>query len=156
MKFIDLCCGIGGFHQALGNMGMECVLASDIDEKCRKNYKANYKITPKGDLTKIKIQDIPNFDILCAGFPCQPFSKAGQQNGFCDSRGNIFFDICKIVEFHNPKYIILENVRNFASHDNGNTWKVIKQTIDGLGYHTYCNPVILNALLAAGTGSGEG
>ena len=146
MKFIDLCCGIGGFHQALRNMNMECVLASDIDKECRDNYKKNYKITPKGDLTKIEIKDIPNFDILCAGFPCQPFSKAGQQNGFRDSRGNIFFDICKIIEFHNPKYIILENVRNFASHDDGNTWKVIKKTIDDLGYYTYTNPVILNTL----------
>lgn len=144
--FIDLCCGIGGFHQALLNMKMECVLASDIDKECRENYELNYKIKPEGDLTKIDIKTIPNFDVLCAGFPCQPFSKAGQQNGFDDDRGNIFFDICEIIKFHKPKYIILENVRNLATHDKGNTWKVIKSKIDALNYYTYENPVILNTL----------
>ena len=84
MKFIDLCCGIGGFHQALKSMEMECVLACDIDEQCRQNYYENYGIQPKGDLSQIHIHDIPQFNILCAGFPCQPFSKAGQQNGFHD------------------------------------------------------------------------
>jgi len=146
MKFIDLCCGIGGFHQALKNMGFECVMASDINEECRKNYKINYSIEPKGDLTKIKVEDIPNFNILCAGFPCQPFSKAGEQKGFNDTRGNIFLDICKIIKYHKPEYIILENVRNIASHDKGNTWKVIYETLDNLNYDTYNKPVILNAL----------
>lgn len=132
MKFVDLCCGIGGFHQALSSIGRgdnKCVLACDIDEDCRENYELNYNIKPEGDVTKIDIKSIPRFDVLCAGFPCQPFSKAGQQNGFEDDRGNIFFDICKIVEYHKPKYIILENVRNLASHDKGNTWKVIKNKI---------------------------
>ena len=146
MKFIDLCCGIGGFHQALKNMGFECVMASDIDEECRQNYKINYNIEPKGDLTKIDVEDIPNFNILCAGFPCQPFSKAGEQKGFNDTRGNIFFDICKIIKYHNPEYIILENVRNLASHDKGNTWKVIYETLNNLNYYTYNKPVILNTL----------
>ena len=130
MKFIDLCCGIGGFHQALTNMGMECVLASDIDEDCRTNYELNYKIKPEGDLTKINVETIPPFDVLCAGFPCQPFSKAGQQQGFDDTRGNIFFDICKIIKHHNPKYIILENVRNLSTHDDKNTWKTIRSKIN--------------------------
>lgn len=146
MKFIDLCCGIGGFHQALKNLGFECVMASDIDEECRKNYKMNYNIEPKNDLTKIKVEEIPNFNILCAGFPCQPFSKAGEQKGFQDTRGNIFFDICKIIKYHNPEYLILENVRNLASHDKGNTWKVIYETLDNLNYYTYNKPVILNTL----------
>jgi DNA (cytosine-5)-methyltransferase 1 len=146
MKFIDLCCGIGGFHQALSNMGMKCVLASDIDKNCRENYELNYKIKPKGDLTKIDIKTIPNFDVLCAGFPCQPFSKAGQQNGFNDNRGNIFFDICDIIKYHNPKYIILENVRNLSTHDKGNTWKVIKSKINELNYNTFEKPLILNTL----------
>ena len=146
MKFIDLCCGIGGFHQALRNMDMECVLASDIDKDCRENYEINYKIKPKGDLTKIDIKTIPEFDVLCAGFPCQPFSKAGQQNGFEDNRGNIFFEICKIIEYHKPKYIILENVRNLSTHDRGNTWKIIKNKIKELKYYTYETPVILNTL----------
>jgi len=146
LKFIDLCCGIGGFHQALSNMGMKCVLASDINKDCKDNYELNYNIKPKDDLTKIDIKTIPNFDILCAGFPCQPFSKAGQQNGFDDDRGNIFFDICNIIKFHKPKYIILENVRNLATHDNGNSWNVIKSKIDELNYYTYDKPVILNTL----------
>ena len=144
MKFIDVCCGIGGFHQALKNMGFECVMACDIDENCRDVYELNYHIRPEGDLTKINVETIPNFDILCAGFPCQPFSKAGHQTGFKDSRGNIFFDLCKIISHHSPKYIILENVRNLSSHDKGNTWNVIKTTLDELNYHV-C-PLILNAL----------
>lgn len=146
LKFIDLCCGIGGFHQALKNMGFECVMASDIDEECRKNYKINYNIEPKGDLTQIKIEDIPKFNILCAGFPCQPFSKAGEQKGFDDSRGNIFFEICKIIQYHHPEYIILENVRNLGTHNKGNTWNVIYETLNKLNYYTYDKPVILNTL----------
>jgi DNA (cytosine-5)-methyltransferase 1 len=146
LKFIDLCCGIGGFHYALKNIGYECVIACDINEECRKNYEINHKIKPLGDLTKIDINNIPKFDILCAGFPCQPFSKAGEQKGFKDSRGNIFFDICNIIQYHKPKYLILENVRNLASHDNGNTWNVIKTKIDELNYYTYEKTVILNTL----------
>tara|TARA_B100000073_G_scaffold296132_1_gene260702 strand:- start:51 stop:1289 length:1239 start_codon:yes stop_codon:yes gene_type:complete len=146
MKFIDLCCGVGGFHQALSKLGMECVLASDIDKDCQFVYEDNYNIKPHGDLKNIVIRDIPSFDVLCAGFPCQPFSKAGAQNGFKDDRGNIFFDICNIIEYHKPAYIILENVRNFASHDNGNTWNVIKSKIKDLNYFTYEKPVILNTL----------
>lgn len=146
MKFIDLCCGIGGFHQAMKNMGMTCVMASDIDKDCRDNYELNYGLKPEGDLTKIQVKNIPSFDILCAGFPCQPFSKAGKQVGFDDNRGNLFFEICKIIEHHRPKYLILENVRNLASHDDGNTWNVIRRTIREMGYHTYDEPVILNSL----------
>jgi len=146
LKFIDLCCGIGGFHYALKNMGFECVMASDINKECRDNYEINHEIKPVGDLTKIDISTIPSFDILCAGFPCQPFSKAGERKGFEDTRGNIFFDICKIIEHHKPKYLIMENVRNLATHDKGNSWAVIKSTIDELNYYTYDKPVILNAL----------
>jgi DNA (cytosine-5)-methyltransferase 1 len=146
LKFIDLFCGIGGFHQALTKLGFNCVFASDIDENCRKTYEKNYGLKPQGDITKIKIDEIPNFDILCGGFPCQPFSKAGFQKGFEDSRGNLFFDICKIVESHRPMYLILENVRNLATHDDGNTWKVIRQSIEDLGYYTYDEPVLLNVL----------
>ena len=146
LKFIDLCCGIGGFHQALIKLGMECVMASDIDKDCQDTYETNYGIKPRGDLSKIKVDEIPKFDVLCAGFPCQPFSKAGYQNGFEDERGNIFFDICKIVKHHKPAYLILENVRNLSSHDKGNTWETIKKSIDKLNYHTYKKPVILNTL----------
>ena len=146
LKFIDLCCGIGGFHYALQNMDYKCVMASDIDEECRRNYELNHKIKPLGDLKNIDVRSIPNFDILCAGFPCQPFSKAGGQKGFVDDRGNIFFDICNIIKHHNPKYLLLENVRNLVSHDKGNTWEVIRTKINELNYHTYEKPIILNTL----------
>jgi len=146
MKFIDLFCGIGGFHQALKNINGECVFACDIDENCRKIYKQNYGLIPEGDITKVDISKIPQFDILCAGFPCQPFSKAGFQKGFDDDRGNLFFNICDIVKHHQPKYLLLENVRNLSSHDDGHTWKVIYENIDKLGYYTYQHPLILNVL----------
>lgn len=146
LKFIDLFCGIGGFHQAMTNMNFECVFACDIDTKCREIYEKNYNIKPLDDITKIDIKNIPNFDILCAGFPCQAFSKAGYQKGFTDKRGNLFFNICEIIKNHMPKYLILENVRNLASHDSGNTWNVIKNNIEELGYNTYETPLILNVL----------
>lgn len=146
LKFIDLCCGIGGFHYALQKLGYECVMASDMNEDCRLNYEINHKIKPQGDLTKIDIKKIPKFNILCAGFPCQPFSKAGVQKGFEDVRGNIFFEICKIIKYHKPEYLILENVRNLSTHDSGNTWEVIKKNIDTLNYYTFDKPVILNTL----------
>ena len=146
MKFIDLFCGIGGFHQALNNINFECVFACDIDAGCRSTYELNHGIAPAADIRKVEPSLIPAFDVLCAGFPCQPFSKAGFQKGFGDDRGNLFFDTCRVAEFHKPGYMILENVRNLASHDSGNTWKVIKKSIDDLGYHTYGDPLILNAL----------
>ena len=145
-NFIDLFCGIGGFHQALSSLGHECVFASDKDKHCRETYKLNYTIEPAGDITKVVPESIPSFDILCAGFPCQPFSHAGYQQGFEDSRGNLFWNICRIVEHHNPRYMILENVKNLATHDKGNTWKIIKNNIDALGYHTYSDVLILNTL----------
>ena len=145
-KFIDLFCGIGGFHQALAKIHAQCVFACDIDEKCRETYQSNYGLVPEGDITNIDIEAIPPFDILCGGFPCQPFSKAGYQKGFEDDRGNLFFHICKIVNRHRPKYLLLENVRNLTSHDDGNTWKVIYEHIDKLDYYTYQTPVILNTL----------
>lgn len=146
LRFIDLCCGIGGFHQALTNLNLECVFACDIDKHCIENYKLNYGITPAGDINNLNIENIPNFDILCAGFPCQPFSKAGYRNGFNDDRSNIFFTICNIIEYHRPKYIILENVKNLKTHDNSNTWNTIRDNINNLNYNTYENPIILNSL----------
>ena len=147
-KFIDLFCGIGGFHQALSSVGMgaSCVFACDIDEKCRTIYEQNYNIKPEGDITKINIETIPPFNILCAGFPCQSFSKAGSQKGFDDARGNLFFNICNIVRHHRPEYLLLENVANLTSHDDGNTWEVIYQHIIDMGYSTYRDPVVLNVL----------
>ena len=130
-KFIDLFCGIGGFHQAMSELGGECVYASDIDPECRRIYKLNYGIEPDGDITKVKEEDIPAHDVLCAGFPCQSFSKAGKRLGFDDpTRGTLFFDILRILKYHQPKYALLENVRNLAGHDNGNTWKVIHDALE--------------------------
>jgi DNA (cytosine-5)-methyltransferase 1 len=146
LRFIDLFCGIGGFHQALSRMNAECIFASDIDPHCRRVYEANYKIKPSGDIMQVDIASIPEFDVLCAGFPCQPFSKAGYQKGFDDDRGILFFRICEIVRHHKPKYLLLENVSNLCSHDNGNTWTVIYNEIVKLGYITYETPPKLNVL----------
>ncbi len=144
-KFIDLFCGIGGFHQALSDLGGECVYASDIDADCRKTYERNYGIKPDGDITKVKAKDIPAHDVLCGGFPCQAFSKAGKRLGFADpTKGTLFFDIMRIANYHNPKYMLLENVRNLASHDGGNTWRVIHDSIVEAGYNIIDKPVIFS------------
>ena len=144
-KFIDLFCGIGGFHQAMADLGGECVYASDIDADCRKTYEHNYGIKPDGDITKVEAADIPEHDVLCGGFPCQAFSKAGKRLGFADeTKGTLFFDICRILKHHQPKYALLENVRNLASHDHGNTWKVIHDNLDELGYNVIDEPVIFS------------
>lgn len=143
--FIDLFCGIGGFHQAMESLGGECVFASDIDADCRKTYENNYGIKPQGDITKIEAKDIPAHDVLCAGFPCQSFSKAGNRRGFEDeTKGTLFFDVCRILDFHKPKYALLENVRNLASHDHGNTWKVIHDSLEKIGYNLLPEPVIFS------------
>lgn len=143
--FIDLFAGIGGFHQAMSTLGGRCVFASDIDEDCRKTYEVNYGIKPAGDITKIDARNIPAHDVLCAGFPCQAFSKAGKRLGFGDeTKGTLFFDICRILEFHKPKYALLENVRNLASHDKGNTWRVIHDRLNALGYNLLPDPVIFS------------
>ena len=146
MRFIDLFCGIGGFHQALARLGMDCVFACDKDEACRRSYERNYNLAPAADILSVDLESIPDFDVLCAGFPCQPFSKAGHRLGFGDDRGNLFFAICRVAEIKKPSYMILENVRNLASHDGGNTWRVIRDSIRNLGYQTYEDPLILNAL----------
>lgn len=144
-KFIDLFCGIGGFHQAMKSLGGECVFASDIDEDCRKTYEMNYGIIPVGDITKIEAADIPPHDVLCGGFPCQAFSKAGNRLGFDDpTKGTLFFDICRILKYHHPKYVLLENVRNLASHDHGKTWNVIHDKLEDLGYNLLPEPVIFS------------
>lgn len=144
-RYIDLFCGIGGFHQAMESLGGKCVFASDIDEDCRKTYEANYGIIPAGDITKINAADIPNHDVLCGGFPCQAFSKAGKRLGFEDeTKGTLFFDICRILDHHHPKYVLLENVRNLASHDHGNTWRVIHDKLESLGYNLLPEPVIFS------------
>ena len=150
-KFIDLFAGIGGFHLAMESLGGECVFASEIDPFARKTYQYNFKnISPelfkKGlfndDIRKINPIDLPDFDVLCAGFPCQPFSQAGYKRGFQDmhksERGNLFFNIVDILAIKKPSAFFLENVRGIINHDNGNTFNVIKNIIEEeLGYQFY-------------------
>ena len=135
-RYIDLFSGIGGFHQAMSNLGGECVLASEIDESAIRTYKKNYGIDSAHDINDIKDEDIPDHDVLCAGFPCQAFSKAGKQMGFSDpTKGTLFFQIKRILLAKKPEYIVLENVRNLLSHDHHNTWRVIEEELDKAGYN---------------------
>lgn len=144
LTFIDLFAGIGGFHLALHNLGAECVFASEWDEAARLTYETNISIlSPKlfqngnfaGDITAVDKNSIPDFDILCAGFPCQPFSQAGFKKGFADIRGTLFFDIAEIIRIKKPKAFFLENVRGLYSHDEGRTFETIKRTLtEDLGY----------------------
>lgn len=126
MDFIDLFAGLGGFHLALKELGHTCVFASEIDEELRDVYEKNFGTRPAGDIRSVSIEDIPSHDILCAGFPCQPFSKAGDQQGFdCPRWGNLFDLVIKTIEHHKPDYFILENVPNIQKHDKGKTWEAI-------------------------------
>ena len=130
IKFIDLFCGIGGFHQALKRINAECVFASDIDEKCRKTYELNYHLKPEGDISKVEINKIPSFDILCGGFPCQSFSNSGNKKGLEDKRGKLFEYILKIAEIKKPSFMFLENVKHIKNIDNGNVFKHIIHRIN--------------------------
>ena len=128
LKFIDLFAGLGGFHLALQRLGHECVFASELRTDLQALYKKNFPQTPRieGDITKVDLASIPQHDILCAGFPCQPFSQAGYRQGFLDEkgRGNMFNYICEIIrlkEDNKPSFLLLENVANLRGHDNGNT-----------------------------------
>lgn len=136
--FIDLFAGLGGFHLALQQLGCKCVFASELRADLRKLYALNFPGTPiYGDITQIKPEQIPPHDIICGGFPCQPFSQAGKRQGFNDEkkRGNLFAYICDIIEYHKPKYVFLENVANLKGHDKGDTWKVIYNKLyNELGY----------------------
>lgn len=137
-KFIDLFCGIGGFRIAFENNGARCVFSSDIDSFAQKTYQENFNETPVGDITKVNAKDIPKFDILTAGFPCQPFSYAGLCKGFEDqTRGTLFFDVCRIISYHKPKMFFLENVKGLVSHKNGETLNVILNNLKELGYDVH-------------------
>lgn len=133
--FIDLFSGIGGFRIALESLGLKCVFSSEIDAAAIKVYLDNFGETPKGDIKLIKESDIPSHDILCAGFPCQPFSVSGKNQGFEDERGALFFDIIRIAKYHRPKIIILENVKNIVTRDNKKTLKIIIASLDTIGYN---------------------
>ncbi len=143
IRYIDLFAGIGGFHQAMNLFNGKCVFASEWDKNAAKTYFENYGILPDGNITKIKEEEIPSHDMLCGGFPCQAFSISGKQKGFEDTRGTLFFDVARIANYHKPKVLLLENVRNFEKHDNGKTLKTVLNTLKELNYNV--NYKVLNA-----------
>ncbi len=153
LRFIDLFCGIGGFRMAFEGAGAQCVFSSDWDKFSRQTYAANFGETPHGDIHSVAVADIPKFDILCGGFPCQPFSLAGvskknslgRKHGFEDvKQGNLFFSIAGILDHHNPPAFVLENVKHLVRHDHGRTFKIIHDTLtEALGYQVYWK--IINA-----------
>lgn len=135
MKFVDLYAGLGGFHLALRQMGHQCVFACEIDPLLRELYSQNFGMMPDGDIRGVNISRLPKHDILCAGFPCQPYSKAGQQNGFnCPKWGDLFDHVLRIAQYHRPKYLLLENVPNLKRHDGGRTWEAILTALREAGY----------------------
>ena len=149
-KFIDLFAGVGGFRIAMQNNGGKCIFSSEWDKNAQETYRVNFGEVPFGDISLKETKSyIPNeFDILCAGFPCQPFSIAGNQKGFSDTRGTLFFDIEQIIEKHRPKVVYLENVKNFVSHDKGKTFKVITEILEKkLGYKIFHK--VLNSMTHA-------
>ncbi len=144
MTFIDLFAGIGGFRIALESLGATCVYSNEWDKIAQEVYAQNFGDIPEGDITKVNETTIPDHDILCAGFPCQAFSISGKQRGFEDSRGTLFFDVARIVKAKKPKIVFMENVKNFATHDEGRTLAVVKATMEELGYNFYQK--VLNAV----------
>ena len=143
--FIDLFAGIGGIRLGFESVGGKCVFSSEFDKDACITYEANFGEWPSGDITKIDAKDIPDFDVLLAGFPCQAFSIIGKKQGFADeTRGTLFFDIERILREKRPKAFMLENVRNLTAHDGGKTFKVIISHLESLGYTVYAR--VLNAL----------
>lgn len=143
-RFIDLFAGIGGFRIALESFGAKCVYSNEYDKYAKETYQMNFGEIPDDDIRYVDEKDIPDHDILCAGFPCQPFSVSGKQLGFCDERGTLFFDVARIIREKRPMVVLLENVKNFATHDGGKTLDIVKNTIIDLGYsfqYSILNPV---------------
>ena len=134
LTFIDLFAGLGGFRLTLESCGAKCVYSNEWDKFAQEVYKNNFGETPDGDITKVDENSIPDHDILCAGFPCQAFSISGNQKGFEDSRGTLFFDVARIIKAKRPKVVFMENVKNFATHDNGKTLQIVQNTLDALEY----------------------
>lgn len=142
--YIDLFAGIGGFHQAADSLGGKCLFASEIDGEAKKAYNANYNLMPHGDITKIQTDEVPDHDVLLAGFPCQPFSIIGNRLGFDDIRGTLFFEIARILREKKPSLFLLENVKQLSRHDGGRTIKTIIETLEEIGYLVHWD--VLNAL----------
>lgn len=137
LNFIDLFSGIGGFHTALTSLGGTCVFASEINTSACDVYEVNYGMRPLGDIQAIKANAIPEHDILCAGFPCQAFSISGKRKGFSDDSGKLFFQILKIIRYHTPRLIVLENVKNLLTHDEGRTIRVIEARLEAANYTVF-------------------
>jgi DNA (cytosine-5)-methyltransferase 1 len=145
VRFIDLFCGLGAFHHVLKQYNAECVFACDIDDKVREIYERNHGMKPEGDINLVDINNIPQHNLLCAGFPCQPFSIAGKQSGFQDkTKGTLFFKILEIIDAKLPEMIILENVKNLMTIDNGNTMKTIVDELEKRAYRVHSK--VLNSV----------
>ena len=142
-KFIDLFAGIGGMRMPFDELGAKCVFSSETDKYARQTYKTNFNEEVSDDIRLIKTKEIPRFNILLAGFPCQPFSNAGLRKGFDDTRGTLFFDICRVCDHHKPEFVFLENVKHLKNHDNGKTLRVIIDKLKNIGYEV--NFSVLNA-----------
>ena len=142
-NFIDLFAGIGGIRLGFQSLVGKCVFSSEWDKFSQQTYFTNFKELPSGDITQIDEKIIPDFDLLLAGFPCQPFSNAGLKLGFEDTRGTLFFHIARIINFHKPKIVFLENVKGLKNHDKGKTFKTIKNTLESIGYNVFSK--VLNA-----------
>lgn len=134
LRFVDLFAGLGGFRLALESLGAGCVWSSEWDRAAQEVYRLNFGIVPHGDITRVREDEVPPHDILCAGFPCQAFSISGRQRGFEDSRGTLFFDVARIARARRPQVVFMENVRNFAVHNGGRTLAVVRGTMEDLGY----------------------
>lgn len=137
LRFIDLFAGLGGFHLALEQLGHRCVFASELNSELQEIYAQNFGLITSGDIRKVPVKDIPPHDILCAGFPCQPFSKAGEQDGFdCPSWGDLFDRVVAILKHHKPQYVLLENVPNLLKHNSGKTWARVERLLKTAGYES--------------------
>lgn len=143
-RFIDLFAGIGGIRLPFDELGYQCVFSSEWDKAASATYEANFGEKPCGDITKIAAEDIPAHDLLLAGFPCQAFSIMGKMRGFDDLRGTMFFEVARILQYHRPQVVLLENVKQLTTHDKGRTFATILGTLDELGYHVKWK--VLNAL----------
>ena len=145
MHFIDLFAGLGGFHLALKNLGHKCVFASEIDKTLQATYYKNFEMRPSGDIREVEVESIPRHDILCAGFPCQPFSKARDYSGPGDPElSELYLQILRVIRHHHPQFLILENVPNFEKHDDGQTWERVNDLLRGEG--SFCHLALKNLL----------
>ena len=143
IDFIDLFCGVGGIRLGMEKAGFTCVFSCDINPDCQKTYFENFREQPAGDIKKVDEKEIPKHQILCAGFPCQPFSISGKKKGFADTRGTMFFEICRIIKQKKPEVVLLENVKHLEHHDGGRTLETIIHNLQLLGYAV--NTKVLNA-----------